>query len=67
MLSRSNIFEKINLIGEKLNSLNTDDEDLYSEKILSLSREVDEIILEFCRLEDNQDFIARKKPYVPNR
>jgi len=50
MVNDSNILEKIKILREKLDS-NLDNEELCSEKTLSLSREVDDLILEFYRLD----------------
>lgn len=51
MLKCSNIFDEIRILREKLYS-NIEDEGLCSEKTLSLSREVDNLILEFYRSPD---------------
>ena len=51
MINYSNNFEKIKILREKLNYI-IEYEGLCSEKVLLLSREIDNLILEFYRSVD---------------
>lgn len=51
MNNKSNMIEKISKLREKLNH-DVKEEDLGTERILSLSREVDDVIIEYYRSDD---------------